>query len=329
MSKTAAIVLALAAACAGFAIGLRLGTLNKHESLSSRPSTAIAKPEPLGRPHVSYPGNTDQLRSTFAGKEQRIRELEDELANMRAAWRPPPGAEEQELHAEYLKWRKERRWAEEERQFMTKVLMLGHKIEPSEHEGVPEEWIAELAALLGSKDPDDLMVGLRTLDMCWNLDFDKSGLKTGVLAAAEHEDPSVRAAAAECLGLVCLPQEKYDTGLRLTGDPSPEVRVAALKSLCQDCPEEEKLDLLVPSVNDPSPLVRQCVASNLPWPTDQEPSQQFVAAMAALVRDDEDSVRDALRERLRTLHGTIQYAKDPILDSLLHELWPWRDGPTE
>ncbi len=233
MEKMGWIVLSAVAMVGSFTAGVIVGENKRLEDGRPR-GTAKAKEKDEGRDSARIRrAINDGVRRALAEKEERILAVERELGGLRekAAFAPGPPRKEGEVPAERLRALRE------------KASGLRHKILQRRDEAQRQEALAELADLLRSGSPEDILLGLATLRRLAGLDshrlqdavlssatlnhlrgFDREGLKKLVLDAAEQEDAEVRQGALGCLPIVCSKEEYLNALVGMAGDASPEIR---------------------------------------------------------------------------------------------------------
>jgi hypothetical protein len=190
------------------------------------------------------------LRRDLAEKEQKIRQLETEVAEFRAKLPPPLSPEEQE----------HQRQAERDRVLFGKAKELRTKVLRHEDSTSRQQAFAEVKALVQSGNPDDLLLGLTTLLHLDGLEFDAESLKPQILGGLSHEEPEIRHAALNCVAMVCADEDALDIALSMANDPSAQVRASAAFHLgwfTSGEPKEEVEALLVSLLWDNEEAVKK------------------------------------------------------------------------
>ncbi len=208
MSKTGFAGLLIAALYAGFVVGKTVSKSEKGPVLSGE---ATKKHRGTSREDDRVHGLrsiNDNLLNNLAEKERRISELENELKRLGEQSASALSSEEEKV-------RTMRRAAALKKgdELRCDILQRKDKV-------LREQAFAELAALLRSGRPEDILLGLATLGRLGGLDsdkpqdpnlcsktlrslwgFDKESFKALVLATFDNRDAEVRQAALKCLRL--------------------------------------------------------------------------------------------------------------------------------
>jgi HEAT repeat protein len=302
MSKTGWTTLLVVGMCAGFVVGAAVGKNRKPEG-TRRLRTVESEDKRQVSEHVQrLVESLDSFRKALAEKENRVTELERELAEVRGMLPPPLSAEEQKEQEEYNDWREKRKSRERSQAMYEKSKELRKKILQRKDPALRQQGLLELEALVKSDQAEDLLVGLTTLWRLWGFEFEKEGLKPHVLAALKYDNVEVRKAAMNCLGALCSGEEQRDTALSMLRDPSPELRLEAV------------------------------------WLAGNERNEEVASTLKALLQDEDNSVKKEVLDELWRHHfaydyGTeienvvIELSKDPELTDAAWE-WMCRRGPT-
>jgi hypothetical protein len=255
------------ATCGGFAVGVVVGGVGKPGRLSRRPAVGASEAR-ASEDRRTIRRKNEELRKALAEKEQKMRGLENELAELRSKL-PPPLSPEEEVRQRRLE--DERKRAERSRVLFEKAKALRRKIVQRKDKALREEGLAELAVLMQSDDPESLLLGMTSL-----LHLD--GMKVG----AERFKAQIMAA---------------------TRSESPEICHAALNCLRMACTEDESLDILFRAVTDVSSDVRGSAAMNLGFLGGEEGAEGVEAALDFLLWDNDESVRRKALVALCQTHG--------------------------
>ncbi len=224
MSKSASIGLFVAVACAAFAVGVTVRRSRKGEIPSRQP---VVKAEGRESDRVqAFLADVRNLRRDLTRKERRIRYLEAELAELYAEYPPPIGPAEEGLTRE-----KDTARAQQERDkaLWEKSRELRERILQRKDKHVRAQALEELAALLVSDTPQDIVLGLFTLPSLEHIKCDKERFRQHVLGAFAHEGAEVRRMAVNSLPVVCTSEEVVNIALSMVPDPAPEVRGLATR----------------------------------------------------------------------------------------------------
>ncbi len=263
MNRTAWIVVAAAGACAGFVVGATVARSRKPEGLSVTPRTDIKEKErDVERVKVLH-ANLEKYRLELAGKENEVRELREELAEVSKRLPPPltPEEEQKQKEGEEKRKREERRKVsyEKSKELWTKILQRKDRLARA-------LGLEELAGLFQKDNAEETLLGLTTLGGLYGINFDRERFKPDVLAALSHEDAEIRQAALNCLHTVSPGEDHFQTTLSMADDPSPEIRTAvawsvALAALGQR--KEEAMPALRRLLQDKDANVRRQVMDAL------------------------------------------------------------------
>ncbi len=202
----------------------------------SRRSAVGAEKEWLAR--------TGTVRKTIAEKEQRIGELEAEIAEVLAEAPPALSPEDEKEWQDSLAWK--RKWARQ-KALDEKGKALRRKILQRRDQALREEGLTELATLIGSENDNDLALGLRVLSRLREYDFDREKFCDGVRAALDHGDPFIRRMALECTRKTLPWEEIRGIAIRMANDPSDDVRwwIAPYLGFCSWSERKEEAAPLV------------------------------------------------------------------------------------
>jgi len=242
MSKTAWIGLWVASICAALAIGATTGGIKKDPGRSRQ---APEKTEGKRQASKEIPvllASLEKFRTALVEKEKKIGDLEAELAQVRAKLPPPLSPEEEKRRKEQDKWRK---LNERGRARYEKSKELREKILQRKDKALRAQGLEELAALLQSDEPGEVLLGLTALLSIRTIPCDKERFKPQVFTALHHEDPEIRTVAFGCLDMLCSGEEQLDIALSLVNDPSPEIRrmvtrmvTSRIRGLARDSDQE-------------------------------------------------------------------------------------------
>jgi hypothetical protein len=283
MSKAASVSLVAVVACAAFAAGIAVGKGKKREI---EPRHSLVQPqtqtEESDRVNTLLASLRD-LGRDLADKEQRIRELENELEETRGDLPPPPSPEEEKARAEQ---EERRRLAERSRTLYQRSQELRRKILQRKDKALREEGLQELADLLKSEDDLDKGAGLTTLRGLWGFEFDKDRFKPDVLAVLGEEDAELRTSAFDCLPVLCSNEEQRSIALSMLEDSSPDLQIKAICRCGYLCGEER--------------------------------DESVASALTALLRDGDNSVRKKALDELWRHHFRYDYGGE--IEDLVIEL---------
>ncbi len=229
MRTTTWIGLLLAGVCAGFAIGFTLGKTGKRETPPPR-ALAGESPEPHPEWDRAPLGGLEKLRNSVAERQDRISELEAELAAVRAKLPPSLSLEDEtrrrgkeEAMGLRERWRAR---CEKSRELRNKILQRKDK-------ALRAQGLDEVAALLESGDREQLMLGLTVLSCLKSINWDKETFKPAILAALSHQDAEVRWSAMNCsLAIEEAPVQLLSS---MVNDPFSESRRLAAERLTFEC----------------------------------------------------------------------------------------------
>ncbi len=214
MNKTVWIALWAATILAAFAIGASIHTLKKSEI---QPAQQAAKTNAKKPPSDHVPvllAVADNLRNDHANKEQKILDVDAELAEVRAKLPPPLTPEEEQ----------ERRRRERQETCKEKSQELQEKILQRQDSALRAQALSELTALLQSQDVEELLVALHTVCAIQYINCDREAFKPYILASLSHQDPEVRKSAIWPAYAVCSREEQLEILLSMVKDPSADVR---------------------------------------------------------------------------------------------------------
>lgn len=284
MSKTGWIVLLAVGTCAGFVIGATVGKSRKPEAVSVAPSTATKDKGTDGERVTALVASLEKYRLELAGRENEVQELREELADAIQRIPPPLTPEEEQKRKEEIEKQKREKRGEARHE---KSKDLQTRIVQRKDSALRAAALDELAALLTSDDPEDVMVGLLTIPELGRINFDKERFRPGVVAALKHEDG--------------------------------EVRGCALVSMLAVSAEDETLHALVTMAQDPSVEVRDRVTDMLTGLFWGETSETVMSALRSLVRDENGRIRGIALEALWERGGdageienlAIEFSKEP------------------
>ncbi len=286
MGKTAWITAFGAGVCLAFAIGVAVGKGRKAEPVSLQPAMESRKKEGESDRVRALLASLENFRKALAEKEERVGELEAELAEVRAQLPAPLSPEEKEKQRQQEETRKQR---ERELALFSKARDLRRKIVQRKDKALRQAGAAELVKLIESADPEDQLLGLTTL-------FYLDGMKVG----AERFRPQIFAAIQS---------------------QSPELRHAAVSCLSQAYPPEESFEMLLGMVHDPSPEVRDSAAFNLASICGEDPMEEVEGVLTSLLRDSDETVRRTSLIALSGMYGHYDEAqKAEKMESLAAEL---------
>jgi hypothetical protein len=215
MSKTAGTILALAAAGAGFALGVCVGKANKQGQLPPQPSQGFTPRKfSSSRSDPGLPAGLPRFRSALAEREERVRELEAELEEVRKRIPLPPTPEGEQ----------ERRRRDRQKACREKSQELRERILQREDWSLRAEALSELTALFHSQDTEKLLVGLYTVPAIQHINCDREAYKPYLFACLSHQDSEVRQAAIWPAYAMCSRDEQLEILLSIVHDPSVDVR---------------------------------------------------------------------------------------------------------
>ncbi len=231
-----------ASLCAAFAIGVCISKASKPHLHPPQPSELHVPPELRTRQLKIFQTSLDLSIEGLGSRENRIRELESELAALRAKIPPPLSPKEKE-------WRKkwEERCLRQKRYVEEGGLELyegQHELQKKVHQrrdkGLRAQGLEELATLMASDKREDV---LRGLSIFRSIDFeaigvDKATYEPWLLDALKHDDAEVRRRGLESLGWMYPKEEVFEAAVSLLDDPAPEVRREATFQLVRSSGKE-------------------------------------------------------------------------------------------
>jgi hypothetical protein len=260
MSRNGWIALWSAGICAAFAAGILVGRSEKSRPLSRPPQPAIetrkTQPDKIA---ILLPAMRDKLRSELAEKQERIVALENEVGELRAKLPPPltpeeekKKKEEEELGGMYKRRQARYKGSEELR---AKILQRKDKV-------LRAQALDRVAALLESKDREEVMLGLTVLSHLPGINYDRERYRPALLAALNDEDREVRWNAVNCARMTGIAGPRGQLSLSLANDPFPTIRWLAAEALQWGFgwpPEqkEEAISVLRSLSKDPDPSIRR------------------------------------------------------------------------
>ncbi len=200
---------------------------------------------------------SERFRKLVAERETRIAELEAELAEVKGKLPPPLVPEEEKRKKEEEEKRKR---AERAEALFQRAKALRGEIVQRDDARLREKGLAELARLVESGDPDNLLLGLTTIFHLDGMEVGAERFKPQILTAMQSESAEVRRAAANCLSSVWDKDEGIDLLLGMVGDSSPEVRGSVafhLGSLAEKERAEEMEVVLTSLLKDEDEMVRR------------------------------------------------------------------------
>ncbi len=259
MSKTGWVVLLVAGMCVSFAIGARVGRGSK-----ARPPTALpgADTKEMNEGADRVPAaltSLESFRRELARKENRIGDLEAELAQVKAKLPPPPTPEEEKLGKEYLGWKEERRRYERWEARDKKSKELSAKILQRRDRALRAQSLEELAVLLESDDSEEVLLGFAVLPSLNFIPCDKEKFQPQIVKALSHENPDVCRMALYSVYMVSPLEQDFDALVPLAKDPAPEVRrlvVGPLGSASEESQREKAASVLRSLLTDDDTEVR-------------------------------------------------------------------------
>ncbi len=228
MRKIGWMAVILAGAVAGYVLGASVGKGRKPETLSQE---AVGDGEKRDIPADQVPvlhARLDRVRNAIDEEDQRIGDLTAKLEEVRGKLSVPIEPEEDRRKKE----EEERRKLRERRQARYEDTKgLRRKIIQRKDKALRAEGLMELTALLGSDDPEQLLLGLATVPRLRGINLDMETFVPHVFAALGHEDAEVRYEALRCVYSVCSREEQLEVMLSMLEDPSSEVRGHAISRL--------------------------------------------------------------------------------------------------
>jgi len=245
MKRLAVIAVWGATICAGFAIGVAIGSARKS---SFQPAPSQREPPKTPSPDRSLFTSLEKFRNALKEKENLAASLRAEIEEVRGKLLPP-------LTPEDEKWLKERerRWPRSH-SVREKCRELEDRILQRKDKALRAKALDEVASLMKSEDANDVLLGLGALCDVFleriNLvgsptvqqQFDKERFKPLVLAALDHQEWEVRYQALQYvrwLGWTGERQMAADVALRMMGDPEFEVQADAL-SIFEELGDRQK-----------------------------------------------------------------------------------------
>jgi hypothetical protein len=241
MSKTRWIALLVVGTCAGFAAGV---SVVKVQETRNGPSRATA---------ATTATRFRELRLALADKEDQIEALEREVMEVLAKAVPLMSPEQRQQVAERDRRRK---WGVRLRLTNEKSRNLRRKVLQREDRALRTNTLSELEALLGSPNPDDVLLALKVLPSLHFLKYDKAGFRPGIFAALKHADDDIRRDAFACLPEVCEKKDRVDIDLLMVDDPCPELRRDVLFRLRWEASNDQFQGALRHLVRDPDIYVK-------------------------------------------------------------------------
>ncbi len=221
MNKVLFVGLLLACGGIAFAAGVAIGRHGRTEIPPLQPPAKTETKEVESDRSQALVAELDGFGTVLAEKEGEMRDLESELAEVMAKLPPPLTPEEEKRQKEEEeKRKKEERWQARHK----KAEELRAKILQRRDRALRTQGLEELAALLQSKDSEELLLGLMAAPCLSSIPCDRERFKPYVLAALASEDGEIRNAGLGCLYTFCTPEEHLDFALRMIDDPSPEIR---------------------------------------------------------------------------------------------------------
>lgn len=293
MSKSARTTLLVAATCAAFVIGVAIGGAKKPKIASRQRAVRsnARKPESDLPPRLRT--QLERYREKVAGLQRRLNVVFS--------------LEEETGYKEYQEWKKERERAQRAHALFEKARALRKKIKA---EALRQEGLAELAALIESNNPDDLLVGLTSILHLDGLELDTERFKPQVLGGLSHELADIRHAALNCISAVCPDEEVADIALQMADDPSAEVRASAVLHLGFLSGERGEEDLGTPQRAEEV----EGVLTSLLRDEDEAVRERALFVLGSIIEDsDDDTQIEAKREAFVTdLSSDPQIASDAL-----------------
>lgn len=290
MSRIGWITLAIAGTCLGFVVGAMVAKGGKS------PVEAPRAPEEAGKQaaerqesgRVRSPlASMDKLRWELAEREEEIGDLRAELADVIEKL-PPALTPEEEKKQKQLEGERRRneawmaRW-EKSKELSAKILQRRDK-------ALRAEGLEGLAALLGSADSEEVLLGFAVLESLNFIPCDKERFQPQIVKALSHEDSDVRRTALQRVYMVSPLEQDFDALVPLAKDPSPEVRrlvVEPLGSVAEESQREKAASVLRSMLTDDDTEVRLRAACAL-WER-PEYAQEMEDVLIQLSREAENS----------------------------------------
>lgn len=227
MSRIGWITLVIAGTCAGFLVGATVGKGGRPEPAAT-PATRDSEAERAHAQQLTLlRASLEEYRAALAKKEDEVRDLQTELAQVGEKLLPSFTPDEGKGRAEYEEWKEGRRRSERSDKLREKTRDLRNKILQRKDPALRQQGLLELEALVKSDDPEDVLLGLTALPQLIHIKFDRDKLRPYVLCALQNENEEVRAAALECLGGAYRVEDHFDALLQMLTDPSDQVRSSA------------------------------------------------------------------------------------------------------
>ncbi len=298
MRSTGWIGLSVIAMGAAFAAGLAAGRAKKPEQPPAREVTKVEADKPKARDDSVLIASLEKFRVALGEKEERIAELERQLAEVSSKLPAPLSPEEEKRRKEEEeRRRKSERWTalyEKSKPLRAKILQRRDK-------ALREKGLTEVATLIQSGKAEEMLLGLMTLSNLWAFNLDKERFRPDVVEALRSEDAEVRQAALNCVNHLCSGEEQLRIALSMVSDPSHEIRMYAVPRLASlGGPErkEEVASALKALLQDKDKSVRNQAASQLrqEWGAGYDYGAELEDIMVELSRDEE--TRDAARRWL-------------------------------
>jgi hypothetical protein len=235
MKKAGWIALWAATVCVVFAIGWSIGTARSRRVPPQRAASPPAAEKSAAQDISALESSLSSFTRVLGEKEQRIPDLEAELAELRAKLPPPLSPTEKEWRKEWEEgYLRQKRYVQEGGlELYEGQHELQKKIHQRRDKALRAQGLEELAALMESDNAADVLRGLRIFG---SIDFeaigeDKGAYKPQLLGALKDDNAEVRKRALECLAGTCSGADTFELALNMLDDPSADVRLSARRQL--------------------------------------------------------------------------------------------------
>ncbi len=230
MDRTRWLALLVFAGCIAFAVSFSVGKSTN----ARKPARSVAAQREGKKPEDddlhTLVASLEDYRAALAEKDREVEELRAQIDELRAQLALSVTPED---YDEYREWVTDREQRERSKESEQRIRELTRKIFQRKDRVLREQALDELAALLQSSNPEDILLGLDTLPSLREINLDPQRFKPQVLAALEHRDPLVRNHALGRLWSILPKEEILEWAIVLSKDPSADVRSNAAVRLAE------------------------------------------------------------------------------------------------
>ncbi len=228
MRKTRWIALVIAGACVGFVVGAMVRAPRRQEARAPEPPVSAGEEKRESGGNRVLVASLERYRKALADTENEVRELQTQLAEVKAKLPPPLSPEEEEKKKKEAELQG---WYDRLRARHESSIELRNKILQRKDRVVRAEALDEVAALLESEDREELMLGMAVLSGLGRVNFDRERFKPALLAAMEHQDNEVRWSAMNCAYSFIGWTERIQSSASMAKDPVSAIRWLAAENL--------------------------------------------------------------------------------------------------